>query len=311
MKFRANVSAHRQRAYHARRMSSSWLEQFTAGRTLLIDGGTGSELKRRGVPLRNHDVWSGLASLSHKEVLREVHADYIEAGAQVITTNTFGTSRFVLAAAGMDDRFGEINRRAVEAAMEARRASGADVAIAGSISCLPPRFDVCAYPDAAIEKAAYCELAQLLAELGVDLIALEMLQDTLHARLACEAVVETGLPFWLGVSCRRDENADALVAFDFPQTPFAQTLDALLQYGPTVVSAMHSPVDAIAPAIDAIRSRWDGFIGAYPEIDDDAMQPASLAATALDWRRRGARVLGGCCGTTPEHIRALTTVLEM
>ena len=114
----------------------------------MLDGGTGSELRRRGVRL-DEAAWSGLASLTHYDVLREVHADYIAAGADVITTNTFGTTRFVLEAAGYGERFATINRRAVDAAREARDASGRDVAIAGSMSCLPPRFDVRAYPDEA------------------------------------------------------------------------------------------------------------------------------------------------------------------
>jgi homocysteine S-methyltransferase len=291
-------------------MTDSWLRKLQADQMLLIDGGTGSELERRGVALRRHDVWSGLASLTDKDLLREIHADYIEAGAQVITTNTFGTSRFVLEAAGFGDRFAAINRRAVDAAREARDSSGADVAIAGSISCLPPRFDVRAYPDAATEKAAYRELAELLAELGVDFIALEMMQDTLHARLACEAVVEAGAPFWLGVSCRLADPPDALVSFDSPEMPFTETLDALLAYRPAVVCTMHSPVEAIVPAIEQIKARWDGYIGAYPELDGATTAP-TLGALAVDWRRRGARVLGGCCGTTPEHLRAMKAALEI
>ena len=290
-------------------MRGSWLEKLQANRALLIDGGTGSELRRRGVALHG-EVWSALASLTQKDLLRQIHLDYINAGAQVITTNTFATSRFVLEAAGFGDRFSAINRGAVEAAHEARDASGIDVAIAGSISCLPPLFDVRAYPDGAAEKAAYRELAELLAELGVDFIALEMMQDALHARLACEAVVETGLPFWLGVSCRLSAAGNSLVSYDFPEIAFTATLDALLPYRPAVVCAMHSPLDAIAPAIEAIKTRWDGFVGAYPELEDDSTTPSSLAALALDWRQRGAQVLGGCCGTTPAHIRAIKASLR-
>jgi S-methylmethionine-dependent homocysteine/selenocysteine methylase len=271
----------------------------------VIDGGTGSELERRGVPLRRHDVWSGLAALEHFDVLREVHRDYIRAGARVITTNTFGTSRFVLEAAGFGDRFREINALAVAAALQARDASEVEVSIAGSISCLPPRFDVRGYPDAATEKAAYRELAEVLIEKGADFIALEMLQDDVHARLACEAVVEAGLPFWLGVSCRLGAHAGTLVAFDFPQLPFAVALDALLPYRPGVVCVMHSPIDAIALAIDAIETRWNGPIGAYPEVDAAATTAEQFAALARQWRERGVNVLGGCCGTTPAHIAAL------
>jgi S-methylmethionine-dependent homocysteine/selenocysteine methylase len=286
-------------------MSEAWLEKLAAGGTLVIDGGTGSELARRGMPLRHNDVWSGLAALTHPQLLREVHADYIAVGADVITTNTFGTSRFVLDAAGFGDRFEEINRAAVEAALAARDASGADVAIAGSISCLPPRFDAAAYPDAATEKAAYRELVETLIGRGADFIALEMMQEPAHGALAGAAVAEAGIPFWLGVSCNIAAPGGGLVGFDYADVPLAETLDALLPYGPAVVCAMHSPLAAIAPALGAIRACTDRPIGAYPEIDARATTPAAFAALAVDWHGFGARVLGGCCGTTPEHIRAL------
>ena len=108
--------------------------------------------------------------LTHYDQLRAIHADYIAAGADVITTNTFATTRFVLEAGGPRRRIPAINARAVAAAREARDTSGRDVAIAGSISCLPPRFDVHAYPDERAESAAYLELAETLAEAGVDLL---------------------------------------------------------------------------------------------------------------------------------------------
>jgi S-methylmethionine-dependent homocysteine/selenocysteine methylase len=281
---------------------------------LLLDGGTGSELRRRGVRL-DAAAWSGLASLTHYDLLREIHADYIAAGAGVITTNTFGTSRFVLEAAGYGDRFATINRRAVDAAVEARDRTGRDVAIAASLSCLPPGFDVAAYPDAARERAAYRELAELFAESGAELIALEMMQDTRHAALACEAAAATGLPFWLGVSCRVRSDG-VLVAFDFPETEIAGVLDALLPFAPSAVNVMHSPPDAIAPALELIAARFAGTRGAYCEIGDGTapplqqVQPAELAAHARGWVGAGARIVGGCCGTTPAHVRAVAESLR-
>jgi homocysteine S-methyltransferase len=292
-------------------MARQWRQVLEAGDTLLLDGGTGTELRRHGYPLRD-DVWSALAADTHYGQLRAIHSAYITAGADVITTNTFATTRFVLAAAGQAERFEIINARAVAAALEARDASGRDVAVAGSISCLPPRFDVHAYPDEHIESAAYLELAETLAEAGVDLLALEMLQETRHAPLACAAAAKVGLPVWLGVSCRLGAG-DALVGFDFPLVPLASCLDALLPFAPSAVNVMHSPVAAVEPALRELRRRWPGTIGAYPEIGDgtDAAahaSPTQLAAAARGWVAAGARIIGGCCGTTPEHIRALAAM---
>ena len=288
-------------------MNVPWADSLRGGRTLLLDGGTGTELRRRGAAL-DATAWTGLVPLSNYDLLRTIHADYIAAGADVITTSTFATARFVLEAAGHGADFDAVNRRAVAAAREARDAAGRSVAVAGSISCLPPRFDLHAYPDEAVENAAYRELADTLATAGVDLLIVEMLQETHHAPLALAAARTTGLPVWLGVSCRLGAG-DALVGFDFPLVPLEACLDALLPLAPDAVAVMHSPVPAIVPALGALRRRFRGPLGAYPEIGDGtgagSATPAELSAAAEGWLDAGAQIVGGCCGTTPEHIRAL------
>jgi S-methylmethionine-dependent homocysteine/selenocysteine methylase len=288
-----------------------WQTVLARGGTLVLDGATGSELRRRGVAL-DPVVWSALAPLTHYELLRTIHSDYIAAGADIVTTSTFATTRFVLEAAGRGGDFAAVNARAVAAAREARDASGRAVAIAGSISCLPPRFDVQAYPDENEESAAYLELAETLAEAGADLLLLEMLQEARHAPLACAAASTIGLPVWLGVSCRIGAGG-TLVGFDFPLVPLAATLDALLPYGPDAIAVMHSPVAAVAPALREIAARSSGPLGAYPEIGDgtaatETIAPRDLAAQARGWIAGGARIVGGCCGTTPAHIRALAAL---
>ena len=192
------------------------------------------------------------------------------------------------------------------------------VAIAGSISCLPPGLDVAAYPEATKERDGYRELADVLAEGGVDLIALEMMEATRHAVMAMEAALEIGLPVWLGVSCRFAADAETLVGFDFPDTPLAEPLDTLLPLGAAVVNVMHTDPAAVAPAVNEVRARWSGPLGVYPELGDfsapnwnftNLMSPEDFAQTAAQWVGQGARLLGGCCGTTPDHIRALRDAL--
>ena len=290
----------------------AWLERLNRDDIVLIDGGTGSELQRRGVDM-SPAAWSALASREHRAALRGIHADFIAAGADIVTTNTFATSRFVLDAAGCGAAFEDLNRSAVEAALEARElAADRPVAIAGSISCLPPNFDAGAYPSAAKERRAYDELAQLLADLGVDLIALEMIQDLEHGQLAIEASLTTGLPVCLGVSAR---SVDAgLACFDFPDRDFGAVVDGLIPFGPAVVNVMHTPPEDVGAALEAVGRRWHGLLGAYPELPDfaahgeqsaDRLSPEKLVELAVSWVGRGARLLGGCCGAAPEHIAAL------
>jgi S-methylmethionine-dependent homocysteine/selenocysteine methylase len=134
------------------------------------------------------------------------------------------------------------------------------------------------------------------------------MQETRHAPLACEAVCSVGVPFWLGVSCRLGVDR-ALVGFDYPLVPLHACLDALLPFAPAAVSIMHSPPAVVTPALAAVRTRWRGPLGAYPELGDGggetAVGPTQLAAHAREWLAAGAQIVGGCCGTTPDHIRAL------
>ena len=300
-------------------METTWLDKLQADQIVLIDGGTGSELQRRGVSM-SRDAWSGVAAYTHKNLLREIHETYIRAGAEVITTNTFGTTRFVLESAGLGDEFSTINRRAVEAATEAREvAAQHPVAIAGAISCLPPRLDIVAYPDAQKERDAYRELAQFLAEEGVDLIALEMMEDANHASMAMEAALGVGLPIWLGISTRFSNGDRALVGFDYPDTPLLATLETLIPMSPTVVNIMHTPPEAIQPALKQLKEYWTGPFGAYPELGEfsapdwrftNEIPEQDFVAYASRWVQEGARLLGGCCGTTPSHISALRDALS-
>ncbi|HMB72134.1 MAG TPA: homocysteine S-methyltransferase family protein [Gammaproteobacteria bacterium] len=280
---------------------------------LILDGGTGSELRRRGVML-SRECWSANANLSHAELLVRIHRDYIEAGADIVTANTFATSRFVLAAAGLGERFGDVNRNAVDAARQAADESGKPVTVAATISCLPPGFDPDAYPDPDTEYRDYAELADCFACLDVGLLVLEMLQDTDHTALACRAASASGLPFWAGISCRLDQSGNALVGYDNAEQPFASILETVLRFSPSGIAVMHSPLDAIGPALGEVRRAWDGPIGAYAEITyaedpdrqrQEIVEPEDYAAAAQEWITQGATLIGGCCGTTPDHIRAL------
>lgn len=299
-------------------MATSWQATLAAGKVLVIDGGMGTELQRRGVPM-DEVAWSGTAVLSHPEVVRAVHEDYIRAGADVIITNTFGSTRQMLGGAGFGAQVEEVHRRAVALAKEARAATIDRVAIAGSLSPSPPGFDRRAYPPPEAELAVYRESAQLLANSGVDLIALEMLEDTTHAPLAMRAALETGLPVWLGVSSRRVDGRIVRFSESASEVLLADVLDVLVPMGPDVVTIMHSEIDAVSETLTLIRDHWDGPVGVYPESGYftkpnwnfvDVIPPDDLAREARGWIDDGARVVGGCCGTGPEHIRALRSTMD-
>ncbi len=294
-------------------MKKNWQQKLEANEIVLIDGATGTELQRRGVPM-DMVAWSGAAVLSHPDIVRETHEDYIRSGSRVIIANTFGSTRQMLEPAGFGDQVETVNRSAVELAILAREnLADAAVAVAGSISAMPPGFDRGAYQSAEKELESYREAATILTKAGADIIALEMMEDTTHAPRAMRAALETGLPIWLGMSCKRAEDG-RIVSFACPDTDFTEILDALIPMGPTVVNIMHSEIRAIGSAIELIRERWSGPIGVYPESGYfakpnwefvDVIPPEELVTEALGWVAAGVRLLGGCCGTSPAHIKAL------
>ncbi len=300
-------------------MSTSWKETLDAGEILLIDGAMGTELQRRGVPM-DSEAWSGTAARTHAETVRAIHEDYIRAGARVIIANTFGSNRLMLEGAGLGDEVREINFRAVQSALEARENQGGSaVTVAGSISAMPPGFDWTAYPEENVELEAYRELAGILAESGVDVIALEMMMEDKHAPLAMKAARETGLPVWLGVSCKEHPDTQEIVSFSHIDVPFNVVLDAIIPMGPDVVNIMHSEIRNIPRAVEMVQERWKGYLGVYPESGHfakpnwnfvDIITPDDLASEAQGWINSGVQLLGGCCGTDPEHIAALSRMCK-
>lgn len=291
------------------------------GETIILDGGIGTELERRGVPMAPGG-WCGPASLRNADALERIHGDYIAAGADVITTNTYASSRLMLEAAGYADKFVEINRNAVAAARRARAASGRDdVLIAGSLSHMCPMVDGTAQPDlgreppAEVMSAAFGELARLLAAEGCDLLLLEMMFYPQRIPHALAAAAATGLPVWAGFSARQGDDGSVLSFAPEREIPFGELTAAL--EGSNVVAAgiMHTAANTVAGAIEILRRDFDGPLYAYPDSGhfrmpswqfDDVMSPAELKTFAAGWVDCGVRIVGGCCGLSPGHIAALS-----
>lgn len=298
----------------------AWLHaRISAGGMVLLDGGTGTELEHRGVPM-NERAWCGDATFTHAEVLREIHEDYIRAGAEVIIANTFAGARHCLQPIGYGDDVERANRVAVELAREAReRVAEHDVAVAGSISGFFADRDNPEWRSDARLRATFREQAEFLAEAGVDLLALEMMQEPEIAIPAIEAAIDTGLPVWVGCSCRRSRDREGLVFFDFPDRNFRELMDAIAGLPVGVIGIMHSEVPDVMPGIEMVREHWSGPMAVYPESGFfikpnwqfvDIIAPEDLVTEARIWRDSGIQLIGGCCGIGPRHIEALRTALS-
>src|SRR5262245_60819801 len=291
-------------------------ERLTHGDVIIIDGGTGTELERRGVPM-DDQAWSATANLTHAQAVRDVHEDYIRAGADVIITNTFSTARCNLEAAGLGERVAEVNRRAVELACEARdrAAGGRDVWVAGSMSTMAPGSEPARRPSVGRLSEMLREQAEILALAGADLIVLEMMRDVDYAAGAVDAARATGLAVWVGFSCRRDADGTVRMFSGVrDDLAFKDVIAPVMARGGSLLAVMHSEVGDTGPAIEVAKHHWKGPLGAYPESGYfimpswqfvDVISPEDFVARAVDWCHQGVQVFGGCCGLGVEHIRRL------
>ena len=299
--------------------------RLAAGKTVVIDGGTGTELQRRGVPMSG-EVWCALATRSHGDVLQTVHEDYIKAGAEVIIANTYATSPLILAYHDMLDELEPLDLEAHEIARHARDAAmnSQSVVVAGSFSTMgpvpqgtnknlePPRWSE------AEERAFFARKAEALVKSGAELIVMEMLRDLDRGLWATEAAIATGLPVWVGLSAEADAETGTLTGYG-TGVPFDAMVETLTALGAEACLIMHSPITITDQALTTIRSHWAGPMGVYPESGYfqmpewqfvDIIPPVAFAKACLEWRDAGAQILGGCCGIGPAHIRALTRKLD-
>jgi homocysteine S-methyltransferase len=299
-------------------------ERLAAGKVVFLDGAIGTELQKRGAPM-DDDAWCALATESHPHLLRTIHEDYIRAGADVITANTFSTSRVLLGLSGRADRAATLARRSVEIALEAREraALGRPVAVAGSISHMVPMAqgadlgDPSRAPSEAALRESFHELANTLAAAGCDLLLMEMMSHPARARLAIEAAKATGLPVWIGFSARSESGR--IVSYVRESWPFEEVVPQILRQGGEVAGLMHTNVNTIAPALEILRRHWSGPLMAYPDSGhfkmpdwqfEDIIAPADFARACVGWVEAGVRVVGGCCGLSVEHIAAMSTALR-
>ena len=297
-----------------------FLEVLRSGETILLDGATGSELENRGIKMDNS--WCATASLEF-DILKQIHKDYINAGAKIITTNTYASNRMILEVAGVEDKFEEINLAAINAAIQAREECGRDdVLVAGSLSHQIPYEDAFRSQeekDKYIKKLtpeyfrkSFDELAFFLADNGCDFILLELMYRPDRIDIIFDSASKVGLPVWAGFSSR---NKDGLIALttDYEYS-FKKMISNVKHHKLDAVGIMHCDIGVIEESIKELKEIYDLPIMAYPEVAvfdfprydmSNVIQPNDYLVEAKKWKNAGAQIIGGCCGTTVEHIKLL------
>ena len=286
-------------------------EQRLRESVLIADGAMGSMLDEALGPQRCMDELNA----TRAEAVFRIHMGYLEAGAHLLETNTFGANRPKLAAFGLEDRVAELNHRGVKIAREAREAAKHDVLIAGSIGPAGLARQAREISDEEI-RAVYREQAEALEERGVDLFVLETFSDLEEMVAAVDAIRSfSQLPIVAQLTYSEEGSTfsgarprDAWAAL---RGRGIQVLGANCSVGPqdhlrilaeTAQAAGGFPLSAM-PNVGFPQRTGDRVI--YPK-----SSPAYFEQFARDAVALGARILGGCCGTTPEHIRAMAKAVQ-
>jgi S-methylmethionine-dependent homocysteine/selenocysteine methylase len=266
-------------------------------------------------------VWSAAANLEAPDVVRAIHEDYLKLGANIIISNNFYTSKSMMATMGKGDQWEEYTRRGGELAVEVRNALNPEAYVAGGFA--PTEFD----GDLREELEA---TARILAGTGVDFLIAEYFGgDIIHENpiadcvTAVDVCAKAGLPLFLGVCCLREDgtmlNGESLT----------DLVAALKGHKVDGIFLMCSPPGAVSAGLPVLRKAFGGFVGAYAEIgydenpkfgsspkeeffaiDTEDCPPERDAEDAREWKKMGAQIIGGCCASTPDHIKAIAPIVK-
>jgi S-methylmethionine-dependent homocysteine/selenocysteine methylase len=280
----------------------------------ILDGAMGTELRARGatVPDYRSSAWSAMALIHDPDTVRQVHSDYVAAGADVITANNYAVVPNLLARVGMAGRLEELTRLACRLAREARSANQRPgVRVAGSLAPLDTTYDATLVMPERELYENYLRIARVLVS-EVDLIMAETLTTVREAVAAARAAAEVGLPIW--VSWNLQLESPTIRGGESLRSGIA-ALEALPVSGYLVNCV---PTSVVQPALELMRAGTDRPLGAYANSCEHASDQASLdtlAAHALTpqqyvaaserWVAAGATMIGGCCDTRPDYIAAL------
>lgn len=284
---------------------SDWLRSGP----LLLDGGWGTQLQNRGLEVGEHpDLWN----LSNPEKVLEVAEAYIEAGSDVILTNTFGGTRFTLGRHGSEDKVAEINKAGVEIS---RRAAAGKAKVFASMG---PSGVVLMMGNVSEDQLyeAFLEQARAMAEGGADGIVVETMSDPAEAVLAVKAAKTTGLPVAACMVFDSGKNKDRTMMGTTPE----QAVEKLTEAGADIVgSNCGQGIDGFIPICQRMRAAtdlpvWMKANAGLPEVVDGKtvyrQSPEVFAEKAMQLVEAGANFVGGCCGTSPEFIAAVRKSLD-
>lgn len=290
------------------------LAQLLASNAVLVaDGGMGTMLFASGLARGTApESWN----VDRPDAVRQIHAAYIAAGAQIVLTNSFGGTRARLSSHGLAERVAELNRAAAQVARSAADAAPHPVVVAGSIGptgqLLAPLGDL--EPEAAAEM--FAEQAAALVEGGVDVLWVETMSDLAEVQAALEGCrrATPGVP--LVATLTYDTHGRTMMGVTPERAAGAFQGLGLVAHG---ANCGNGP-DELLAALDRMHQAEPSAVliakanaGLPRMVEDRAVYDAAppvMAAYAREARAKGARIIGACCGSTPDHIRAIADALR-
>ncbi len=298
-------------------------EKLNNGKLVILDGAMGSELEKSGAKM-DKNLWCGTCSVEFPELVTKVHEDYIKAGADVITTNTYACTPISMKNYGLEKSIEVFNQKSVQVAKKAIKNSKKDIALAGSVSASGSFYKL----GIKAMIPGFKEQIKILKEEGVDLIILEAMSsqaDIVQAMIECSYKIN--IPVWLSISCVIDDKTNNVMlgyndTVDSPPEVYENFEISLnrfskLHKGPILIA--HSDIDVTGKALDIAKENLNGILGVYPNTGyyekphwkfADDITPNDYLEYAKSWLKNGAQIIGGCCGLGVEEIKAISVLKE-
>ena len=298
-------------------------EKLNNGKLVILDGAMGSELEKSGAKM-DKNLWCGTCSVEFPELVTKVHEDYIKAGADVITTNTYACTPISMKNYGLEKSIEEFNQKSVQVAKKAIKNSNKNIALAGSVSASGSFYKL----GIKAMIPGFKEQIKILKEEGVDLIILEAMSsqaDIVQAMIECSYKIN--IPVWLSISCVIDDKTNNVMlgyndTVDSPPEVYENFEISLnrfskLHKGPILIA--HSDIDVTGKALDIAKKNLNGILGVYPNTGyyekphwkfADDITPNDYLEYAKSWLKNGAQIIGGCCGLGVEEIKAISVLKE-
>lgn len=292
---------------------------MTDKKIVLLDGGMGQELVHRGVA-HTSPMWGAQVMIDTPELVQQLHIDYLQAGAKVITLNTYSVTPERLANVGAEDQFPALQQTAFELASRARDASGV-----GSVSiaaCLPPLFG--SYqPDKAPVYEIVLETYQRIVEQqagAVDVFLCETMSSIKEAKASATAATESGKPVWVALSV--DDDCSGCLRSGETIADAYEALKPLPVEAILLNCSMPEAIDAAWPHLQMTGATMGAYANGFTSVEELPMGggvemlkarkdlgPQEYSRFAMEWVDSGADLIGGCCEISPAHIKDLAAQL--